>query len=144
MYRFYCSVVFMVDILFDSIKLMICYFYFFVQSSSGGSSLLSDALFEDMAKRAKSQPNVAKKINAVFLFDITKDGKPAAKWSKLLYWWSRSPGQTDTTKWNYYLPMIKFFKWMHVLYIVTMYLAPVIKVHNKLKMFVLCGGGCGG
>lgn len=85
MYRFYRSVVFMVDILFDSIKLMICYFYFFVQSSSGGSSLLSDALFEDMAKRAKSQPNVAKKINAVFLFDITKDGKPAAKWSKLLY-----------------------------------------------------------
>lgn len=46
---------------------------------------MSDALFEDMAKRAKSQPNVAKKINAVFLFDITKDGKPAAKWSKLLY-----------------------------------------------------------
>lgn len=85
MYRFYHSVVFMVDILFDLIKLMICYFYFFVQSSSGGSSLLSDALFEDMAKRAKSQPNVAKKINAVFLFDITKDGKPAAKWSKLLY-----------------------------------------------------------
>eukprot|EP00105_Crassostrea_gigas_P009550 XP_011424543.1 PREDICTED: peroxisomal multifunctional enzyme type 2 isoform X1 [Crassostrea gigas] len=51
------------------------------KSSSGGSSLLSDALFEDMAKRAKSQPNVAKKINAVFLFDITKDGKPAAKWT---------------------------------------------------------------
>lgn len=85
MYRFYCSVVFMFDILFDSIKLINCYFDFFVQSSSGGSGLLSDALFEDMAKRAKSQPNVAKKINAVFLFDITKDGKPAAKWSKLLY-----------------------------------------------------------
>lgn len=97
MYRFYRSVVFMVDILFDSIKLMICYFYFFVQSSSGGSGLLSDALFEDMAKRAKSQPNVAKKINAVFLFDITKNGKPAAKWSKL-YQKSRFPGQTDITK----------------------------------------------
>lgn len=30
------------------------------------------------------------------------------------------------------------------LYIVTMFLAPVIKVHNKFKMFVLCNGGCGG
>jgi hypothetical protein len=35
-----------------------------------------------MAKRAKAQPAIAKKINAVFLFDITKDGKPAAKWSE--------------------------------------------------------------
>ena len=43
---------------------------------------MSDALFEEMANRAKSQPGVAKKINAVFLFDITKNGKSAAKWSK--------------------------------------------------------------
>nr|XP_022331335.1 peroxisomal multifunctional enzyme type 2-like [Crassostrea virginica] len=48
---------------------------------SAASSLLSDALFEEMAKRAKSQPGVAKKINAVFLFDITKNGKSAAKWT---------------------------------------------------------------
>lgn len=34
-----------------------------------------------MAQRAASQPALAKKINAVFLFEITKDKKVAAKWS---------------------------------------------------------------
>jgi hypothetical protein len=45
------------------------------------SSLKTDALFNDMAQRAASQPELAKKINAVFLFEITKDKKVAAKWS---------------------------------------------------------------
>lgn len=35
-----------------------------------------------MAQRASSQPELAKKINAIFLFEITKDKKIAAKWSK--------------------------------------------------------------
>ncbi|KAK3096921.1 hypothetical protein FSP39_004769 [Pinctada imbricata] len=45
------------------------------------TSLMSDGLFEGMAKRAESQPALAKKINAVFAFEITKDGKTAAKWT---------------------------------------------------------------
>lgn len=84
MYRFYLLFLWVIYcVWFFIMHYLRLLFPDFFQSSSGGSSLLSDALFEDMAKRAKSQPNVAKKINAVFLFDITKDGKPAAKWSKL-------------------------------------------------------------
>lgn len=48
-----------------------------------GPALKSDALFAQIQAGAKSNPGMAKKINSVFLFDILKDGKSAAKWSKI-------------------------------------------------------------
>jgi hypothetical protein len=47
-----------------------------------GPALQSDALFAEIQSRAKTQPDMAKKIKSVFLFDILKDGKSVAKWSK--------------------------------------------------------------
>lgn len=47
-----------------------------------GPALQSDGLFADIQSRAKTQPDMTKKVKAVFLFDILKDGKSAAKWSK--------------------------------------------------------------
>lgn len=46
-----------------------------------GPALQSDALFAEIQSRAKTQPDMAKKIKSVFLFDILKDGKSAAKWT---------------------------------------------------------------
>ena len=38
--------------------------------------------FDEINKRAKSQPELVKKVAAVILFDITKDGKFQQSWSK--------------------------------------------------------------
>ena len=37
--------------------------------------------FDEINKRAKSQPELVKKVGAVILFDITKDGKAEQSWS---------------------------------------------------------------
>lgn len=47
-------------------------------------ALLSDAVFEMIQSRVKEQPEKAKSVNSVFLFNITKDGKQVKQWSKLL------------------------------------------------------------
>jgi hypothetical protein len=38
--------------------------------------------FDEINKRAKSQPELVKKVGAIIVFDITKDGKVQQSWSK--------------------------------------------------------------
>lgn len=47
-------------------------------------SLQSDAVFEAIVQRVKAEPAKAKAVNAVFLYNITKDGKQAKQWSEYL------------------------------------------------------------
>lgn len=53
-------------------------------SNGGGSgvSLQSDGVFRKMADRLAENVEIAKKINAVFLFNITQQGKIVKNWSK--------------------------------------------------------------
>jgi hypothetical protein len=44
--------------------------------------LKAKTAFDEINKRAKGQPNLVKKIGAIILFDITKDGKVQQSWSK--------------------------------------------------------------
>lgn len=46
--------------------------------------LESDQLFEMIAARVSSDPSLVKKVKAVFLWNITKDGKAASQWSKFI------------------------------------------------------------
>jgi 3-hydroxyacyl-CoA dehydrogenase/3a,7a,12a-trihydroxy-5b-cholest-24-enoyl-CoA hydratase len=43
--------------------------------------LKSAAVFEELGKRLTSQPELVKKVNAIFLWIITKDGKEVAKYT---------------------------------------------------------------
>lgn len=45
-------------------------------------TLKAETAFDEITKRAKSQPDLVKKIGAVIVFDITKNGKNAESWSK--------------------------------------------------------------
>ncbi|XP_052794200.1 peroxisomal multifunctional enzyme type 2-like [Mya arenaria] len=54
------------------------------QASSKGSSnmaLKSDAVFKGMIEQLKGRKGVAKKINAVFVWEITQGGKKVAEWT---------------------------------------------------------------
>lgn len=51
-------------------------------SSASGSALQSDAVFRTIAERMKDKVELAKKINGVFLYNITKDGKIVKNWSE--------------------------------------------------------------
>lgn len=46
------------------------------------NNLSSDAIFEFIVDKVKADPSKAKSINAVFLYNITKNGKQAKQWSK--------------------------------------------------------------
>ena len=46
------------------------------------SALKSDAIFRMMAEQAKKSPEVAKKVNAIFQWNIKQDSDIAAVWSK--------------------------------------------------------------
>jgi len=45
------------------------------------SALQSDSVFDMMKKRVAANAERVKKINGVFLYNITKDGATAATWS---------------------------------------------------------------
>jgi len=47
------------------------------------AALQSDALFRAIEQRVMSAVDLQKTINAVYLFDITLDGKNAAYWSTI-------------------------------------------------------------
>ncbi|KAK7115689.1 peroxisomal multifunctional enzyme type 2-like [Littorina saxatilis] len=51
------------------------------QSAPGAATLQSDAVFDEIMKQAKTRTDLPSKINAIFLFNITKDGKVAATWT---------------------------------------------------------------
>lgn len=52
---------------------------------SASPTLQSDAIFQFIIDQVKADPNKAKSIGGVFLYKITKGGKEAKQWSKLLY-----------------------------------------------------------
>ncbi len=54
-------------------------------NESAGSDLNSGVIFNEMENRRKAQPGMAKKVNAIFLWNITKNGKVAGQWSKCFY-----------------------------------------------------------
>ncbi|EMP39053.1 Peroxisomal multifunctional enzyme type 2 [Chelonia mydas] len=50
---------------------------------ASASGLQSDLVFEEIGRRIKEVGNqLVKKVNAIFQWDITKDGETAAQWSK--------------------------------------------------------------
>lgn len=56
-----------------------CHFCSLVQ----GGGLQSELVFAEIGRRVKdSGSELVKKVNAVFGWEITKDGKKAAEWSK--------------------------------------------------------------
>lgn len=55
------------------------FFFFFLQ----GAGLQSELVFAEIGRRIKDLgPELVKKVNAVFGWEITKDGKSSAEWSK--------------------------------------------------------------
>ncbi len=52
------------------------------KSTTSSSGLKAVATFDEINKRAKSQPELVKKVGAIIVFDITKDGKVQQSWSK--------------------------------------------------------------
>jgi hypothetical protein len=47
--------------------------------------LLAATAFDEINKRAESQPALVKKVGAVIVFDITKGGKVQKSWSKYFH-----------------------------------------------------------
>ncbi|XP_011155586.2 peroxisomal multifunctional enzyme type 2 isoform X1 [Solenopsis invicta] len=48
---------------------------------SGKTDMESDAIFVTIAEKVKENPGEAKKVNAVFLYNITDNGKQASEWT---------------------------------------------------------------
>lgn len=60
-------------------KILHTFFFFFKTEG-----LQSNLVFEEIGRRVKEiGSELVKKVNAVFQWDITKDGKTAMQWSKL-------------------------------------------------------------
>lgn len=53
------------------------------RNNTAAVTLQSDAVFGKIKDRIDEDMEKAKKINAVFLYHITKNGKPVKKWGKL-------------------------------------------------------------
>lgn len=49
---------------------------------SGKENVQSDAIFTTIGEQVKLNPDQAKNVNAVFLYNITVGGKPVSEWSK--------------------------------------------------------------
>jgi (3R)-3-hydroxyacyl-CoA dehydrogenase / 3a,7a,12a-trihydroxy-5b-cholest-24-enoyl-CoA hydratase / enoyl-CoA hydratase 2 len=52
-------------------------------NSGNGGSLQSDKVFDEIANRLKSQPELVSKVGAIFQWNITQNGKTANVWSKM-------------------------------------------------------------
>lgn len=50
--------------------------------TSSNENIQSDAIFAAIDEQIKLNPNLAKTVDAVFLYIITIDGKTVAEWSK--------------------------------------------------------------
>ena len=51
------------------------------EKPAAAESKMSDTLFEMIAARVAEKPEIAKKVNAMFLFEI-KDGQKVTQWSE--------------------------------------------------------------
>ncbi len=58
------------------------FIYLFYMQDQNKSELQATVAFDEINKRAQSQPTLVKKVGAVVVFDITKDGKFQQSWSK--------------------------------------------------------------
>ena len=58
---------------------------FAIVTMQASTALQSDAMFRVVEEHVKSMPGVQKNINALYLFDITVNGKNAAHWSMNLF-----------------------------------------------------------
>ena len=54
----------------------------FICMQDQSTELQATVAFDEINKRAKSEPTLVKKVGAVVLFDITKGGKYQKSWSK--------------------------------------------------------------
>lgn len=60
---------------------------FVTSASVQGGGLQSELVFAEIGRRIKDLGSeLVKKVNAVFGWEITKDGKNAAQWSKFTEW----------------------------------------------------------
>ncbi|XP_012541776.1 peroxisomal multifunctional enzyme type 2 isoform X3 [Monomorium pharaonis] len=50
-------------------------------SCSGKTDIQSDAIFVTIAEKVKQNPDEAKKVNAIFLYNITVNGKQTSEWT---------------------------------------------------------------
>lgn len=53
------------------------------QTTSSSVPLKSDAIFTTIRERMNENIEKAKSVNGVFLYNVTKDGQIAKKWSKI-------------------------------------------------------------
>lgn len=54
-------------------------------AQQNNDGLTSTAIFEGIREQVKSNPEVVKKIKAVFLWKVTQKGKTVTEWSKFCY-----------------------------------------------------------
>ena len=52
--------------------------------TGGTGGLKSAAMFSQLKGHVAANPDIVKKVKAIFQWNITKDGETAAKWSKPL------------------------------------------------------------
>ena len=70
----------------------------FLQETSSVGDLESDIIFPELGRRLSESPELASKARgSVFLWVITKGGKPAAQWGK-----ARACERTPGKSWPYY------------------------------------------
>lgn len=71
--------------------------------ATGGALSQSDAIFRKIQDRIRESVDVAKKINAVFLFNLTQNGKIVKNWSM-----TTAPGRSSKGKYNENIPFFSF------------------------------------
>lgn len=54
-------------------------------STASSVQLKSDVIFQTISERIKENIEKAKSVNGIFLYNVTKDGQIAKKWSEFLY-----------------------------------------------------------
>lgn len=52
--------------------------------------------FDEINRRAKAEPGLVKKVGAIILFDISKNGKVEKSWSKCRHWFDERGGGQNT------------------------------------------------
>lgn len=52
------------------------------ESAQSSVSLKSDALFAKIIEEVKKNPAKAKSVNAVYVYNVTENGKTVKQWSK--------------------------------------------------------------
>ena len=54
-------------------------------AQQNNDGLASTAIFEGIREQVKSNPEVVKKIKAMYLWKVTQNGKTATEWSKFSF-----------------------------------------------------------